>query len=135
MSSEKTSTYCTKETPNYNGSEWVSVKETSAEESKAKPYIVVEVSDRNHHLCKKQMGKDGRYTSLMNGRSRFMVAKTCDMLNEQAESERIAQVEQAEQDFLSDKKYMELVAIAKERQIVHPGNWARMIIATRGKTE
>ena len=49
----------------------------------AKTYIVVEVSDRNHHLCKKQMGKDGRYTSLMNGRSRFTAAKLCDMLNAQ----------------------------------------------------
>ena len=97
----------------------------------SKAYIVVEVSDRNHHLCKKQAGKDDRYTSLMNGRSRFMVAKTCDMLNEQAGYERIAQEAQAEQDFLSEKTYRQLVAIAKERGAKRPGNWANMIIATR----
>ena len=97
----------------------------------SKTYIVVEVSDRNHHLCKKQTGKDDRYTSLMNGRSRFMAAKTCDMLNEQAGYERIAQEQQAEQDFLSEKTYRQLVAITKERGAKRPGNWANMIIATR----
>ena len=97
-------------------------------------YIVVEVSDRNHHLCKKQSGSGDRYTSLMNGRSRFMVAKTCDMLNEQAEHERTAQEAQEEQDLLSEKTYRQLVAIAKERGAKRPGNWANMIIATRQAT-
>ena len=94
-------------------------------------YIVVEVSDRNHHLCKKQTGADDRYISLMNGRSRAMVVKTCGMLNEQAEHERIAQEAQAEKDFLSGKKYKELVAIARERGILMPGSWANRILAKR----
>lgn len=97
----------------------------------SKVYIVVEVSDRNHHLCKKQSGSDDRYTSLMNGRSRFMAGKMCEMLNEQAEHERIMQEAQAEQDFLSEKTYRQLVAIAKERGAKRPGNWANMIITTR----
>ena len=112
----------------------------------AKVYIVVEVSDRNHHLCKKQMGKDDRYTSLMNGRSRFMVAKTCDMLNEQAEHERVVQEAQEEQERINtvyqteqerintvykDKTYTELVEIAKKHGIKKPGNWANSIITTR----
>ena len=97
----------------------------------SKAYIVVEVSDRNHHLCKKQSGSDDHYTSLMNGRSRFMAGKMCEMLNEQAEHERIMQEAQAEQDFLSEKTYRQLVAIAKERGAKRPGNWANMIITTR----
>lgn len=53
--------------------------------NKVPKYIVVEVSDRNHHLCQKQVGNDSTYVSLMNGRSRAAVKRTCDLLNEKGE--------------------------------------------------
>lgn len=46
-------------------------------------YIVVEVADRNHHICKKQLGSNYKYTSLANGRSRSMMDNLCRTLNKE----------------------------------------------------
>ena len=53
-----------------------------------KQYIVVEINDRNHHLCIKQAGSDDKYTSVMNGRNRFQVHKFCEMLNDKKENQK-----------------------------------------------
>lgn len=50
-----------------------------------KKYIVVEVTDRNHHLCRVECASDFKYVSLANGRSRTMMQKLADTLNKEHE--------------------------------------------------
>lgn len=52
-----------------------------------KKYIVVEVSDRNHHLCRVECASEFKYQSLANGRSRTQMQNLCDILNKEEEKD------------------------------------------------
>ena len=56
-------------------------------EQKFKKYIVVEVTERNHHLCALGCSSDIKYSSIANGRSRIRMANLCSILNKNHEVE------------------------------------------------
>lgn len=57
-----------------------------AKKNTMKKYICVEVSDRNHHLCRLEVASDFKYVSLANGRSRTQMQNLCDILNKEHEN-------------------------------------------------